>query len=240
MIVISAGHYGKGTGAVGFMDEVEEAIRVVQRVTALLKQNGVKVTSIIDKTSTTQRQNLAYLARAHKQANGQLDVYVHFNATSTKQQQAIGTEVLYKNAQMKPLAAQLSEAISTAAGLKNRGAKVRNDLYMLYTVGGVLLEVCFVNSQQDVALYKQHFDAICQAIANVLVQHVGVKKPQFSSNTLQTSYEQLTNDAVFRQQLIAEAIARGVIQPTWQQKVSSLTELDICSIALLILKKHVF
>jgi N-acetylmuramoyl-L-alanine amidase len=32
----------------------------------------------------------------------------------------------------------------------------------------ILIEVCFVDSEADVALYGEQFDEICKAIANVL------------------------------------------------------------------------
>ncbi|MEK5080494.1 hypothetical protein MKX73_16425 [Solibacillus sp. FSL W7-1436] len=36
-----------------------------------------------------------------------------------------------------------------------------------------LIEVCFVNDSVDVALYRKHFDAICQAIVSELAKAVG-------------------------------------------------------------------
>jgi hypothetical protein len=53
--------------------------------------------------------------------------------------------------------------------LSNRGAKKRSDLYFLNGTDepSILIEVCFVDSSADSNLYRTHFHAICQAIADV-------------------------------------------------------------------------
>lgn len=176
MIAISAGHFGIGTGAVGFVDEVKEARKVVEHVTMILQKEGVAVTKIIDTTSKNQQQNLFFLRKQHASVRRKVDVFVHFNASAKKQIAPIGTEVLFKDISMQPLAQKLAASISQASGLKNRGAKVNNQLYLLKNskVGAVLIEICFVNSKVDVQLYKQHFHEICQAISDVLKHFVTV------------------------------------------------------------------
>ncbi|WP_107841109.1 N-acetylmuramoyl-L-alanine amidase [Metasolibacillus meyeri] len=165
---ISAGHWHVGTGAVGLIDEVTEARRVVRQVANLLQQQGVNVRVIFDNASKNQRQNLNYLIGAHQKGKG-LHISVHFNAVGKATKNALGTEVLYAKPTMQKLAATMSAAISTAGGLRNRGAKRRTDLAFLNTLpDAILIEVCFVNSQEDVACYKRHFEAICVAIATEL------------------------------------------------------------------------
>lgn len=165
---ISAGHWHVGTGAVGYIDEVTEARRVVKRVASLLQQAGVEVRVIFDNVSKNQRQNLNYLIHAHQKGKG-LHVSIHFNAVAKATAGGLGTEVLYARAEMQQLASKVSAAISKASGLRNRGAKRRNDLAFLNALPqAILIEVCFVNSKEDVACYKRHFEAICQAMALVL------------------------------------------------------------------------
>jgi N-acetylmuramoyl-L-alanine amidase len=67
----------------------------------------------------------------------------------------MGCEVLYLS--QSTLAAQISAAIAAAGKFKNRGAKKRTDLYFLNETGmpAVLLEVCFVDSEADAALYRK-------------------------------------------------------------------------------------
>jgi hypothetical protein len=70
------------------------------------------------------------------------------------------------------LAANTSAAIATAAGLPNRGAKKRTDLYFLNktTKPAVLIETVFVDSSTDGPKYNANFDLICQRIAEVIGQ----------------------------------------------------------------------
>lgn len=165
---ISAGHWHVGTGAVGLIDEVTEARRVVRRVASLLQQAGVEVRVIVDNLSKNQRQNLHYLISTHQKEKGP-HISIHFNAAAKATKGALGTEVLYAKSDMQKLAITMSAAISKASGLRNRGAKRRNDLAFLNTLPqAILIEVCFVNSTEDVARYQRHFEAICQTIALVL------------------------------------------------------------------------
>jgi N-acetylmuramoyl-L-alanine amidase len=82
---------------------------------------------------------------------------------------AIGTEVLYVSAEA--IAARISKAMADAGRFINRGAKRRTDLSFLNRTKSpaVLLEVCFVNSREDVRLYQANFSAICLAIARSIL-----------------------------------------------------------------------
>ena len=55
-IAISSGHGKYVRGASGYIDEVDEARRVVDAVASLLGDAGVEVESFHDNTSTTQNQ----------------------------------------------------------------------------------------------------------------------------------------------------------------------------------------
>lgn len=172
MITISPGHWHIGTGAVGIIDEVAEARKVVAGVVYHLKQRGIFAHTVVDTRSKNQRENLLYIVNNHNATVRKLDVSIHFNAVAGKSAQPIGTEVLHKNEPV--LAQKVSAAIAKASGLKNRGAKKRSDLAFLNGVKkrAILIEVCFVNSAKDVALYQQFKRAICVAIADVLANEV--------------------------------------------------------------------
>ena len=64
----------------------------------------------------------------------------------------------------------MSRAIADTSGLKNRGAKLRNDLTFLNGTKkpAILLEVCFVDSAADAAIYLAKFDEICRTIAEAI------------------------------------------------------------------------
>ena len=186
MITISPGHWTIGTGAKDLIDEVTEARKVSKRVTEILRKAGIQTNYIEDNVSKNQNQNLTYLVTQHNKTTRQLDVSVHFNASSGRQSRGIGTEVLYYDA--KDLAAKVSKAISNASGLIDRGAKQRRELSFLANTNkpALLLEICFVNSTVDTAIYNRDFEKICQAIAKELASAVG---KSLSTNTTIGKYE---------------------------------------------------
>ena len=166
-IVISSGHGRHVAGAVGILDEVTEARKVVDRVAALLRSGGAEATVYHDNESKTQSTNVNGIVTFHNRQTRDLDVSVHFNAHS-KTDAPRGTEVLYRT--QKALAAKVSAAIARASGLIDRGAKERTNLGFLNNTikPAILIEVCFVDSTADVKLYREHFEAICWAIADAI------------------------------------------------------------------------
>ena len=171
-IELHVGHFGDGTGAKGYIDEVAEARKVTKRVYEILQANKVPSTYFEDTTSKNQTKNLNTLVSHHNKDKNGLVVSVHFNAGGDGSE-PIGTEVLYYDQQA--LAQRLANTISACSGLKNRGAKPRKNLAVLARTyePAVLIEVCFVNSKIDVDLYQKNFEAICLNIAKVLATHIG-------------------------------------------------------------------
>lgn len=166
-ICISSGHSTKCQGAVGIVNEVEEATRVVNEVARCLDDMGYAVEKYHDTVSKTQSENLNRIVDWHNaQGNRDYDVSVHFNAS--EDHNGNGVEVLYVS--QKDLAAEISNAISQVSGLKNRGPKHRSDLFFLNHTAApaVLLEICFCDNQQDVVKYQTYLPLICEAIASVL------------------------------------------------------------------------
>lgn len=171
-IAISSGHgkYVRGASASPrppYLDEVDEARKVVNRVAELWNANGVGVEFFHDDTSTSVNQNLSTIVNWHNARSRDYDVSVHFNAYQ-KTTKAMGTECLYVTQQQ--LAAEVSLGMAQAGGFINRGAKKRTDLYFLNNTSkpALLLEVCFVDSEADGNLYRKNFDAICKRIAEVI------------------------------------------------------------------------
>ena len=166
-IVISSGHGKYVRGACGILDEVDEARKVVEAVAEELRDRDVDVKTFHDDTSHSQNENLETIVDYHNKQTRDLDVSVHFNAYE-QVSKPMGTEVLYVT--QSGLAAAVSEEIAEAGGFINRGGKKRTDLYFLNNTDGpaILLEICFVDSEADADLYRENFDAICAAIADIL------------------------------------------------------------------------
>jgi N-acetylmuramoyl-L-alanine amidase len=170
-VVISSGHSAKVRGASGFIDEVDEARRVVNEVVSMLAEVGVEAIGFHDNTSTTQSENLDAIVDFHNSQDRDLDVSVHFNAAEPTSGPR-GTECLYVT--QERLAELISGAISEAGGLKDRGAKYRDDLKFLNATDmpAVLIEVCFVDAEEDCELYLANFGEICEAIARVIANEL--------------------------------------------------------------------
>jgi len=166
-LVISSGHGKYVRGASGILDEVDEARRVVEQVATELRSAGANVTTFHDDLSTTQSENLNRIVAFHNNCARDLDVSVHFNAYETTSK-PMGTEVLYVT--QEDLAAEVSSAIASI-GFIDRGAKKRTDLAFLNgtEMPAILIEVCFVDSEADAALYHKQFDSICCVIADALL-----------------------------------------------------------------------
>jgi N-acetylmuramoyl-L-alanine amidase len=130
---------------------------------------SIGVVEFHESVATNQRDNVGRIIGYHNGQIRDLDVSVHFNATSGGiVDRPIGTEVLYATAE--DLASRVSRAISNASGLINRGAKSRKDLSFLTRTSkpAIMLEICFVNSREDVRLYRANFHKICIAISEAI------------------------------------------------------------------------
>ena len=166
-IALSAGHTlsGKGTGAVGFINESKENRTMVELVKKWLVADGHTVyTCNVDKSD-------AYLQEQVKLANKQtvdVAVQIHFNANTTTSS-PMGTETLYVSSKGKVFADRVNSKLATK--FKNRGTKKRTNLYWLNNCVAptILVETCFVDSKADTDIYNRNKDAIARLIAEGIV-----------------------------------------------------------------------
>ena len=166
-VCISSGHGLYVRGAAGILDEVDEARMVVETVAEKLKQRDVEVAVFHDDVSRSQNENLNRIVDWHNSQMREIDVSVHFNAYE-QVEKPMGTECLYYNE--REFAATISSAIADAGELIDRGCKQRTDLFFLNNTAmpAILIEVCFVDSETDAEMYRDNFEEICEAIADVL------------------------------------------------------------------------
>lgn len=173
VINMSSGHSKRVKGASHYIDEVTEAIKVVNRVQALVMERGGTCRIFHEDKATNKNDNLKNIVRWHNGFSDGIDVSVHFNAFEPTTS-ARGVEVLYGSP--KEEASHLSAEVAKAGGFKNRGAKTGSHLYFIKNTKkkAMLIEVCFVDSKADVDLYHKNFEAICEAIAFAIT---GKSKP---------------------------------------------------------------
>ncbi|HJH50073.1 glucosaminidase domain-containing protein [Merdimonas faecis] len=164
-INVHAGHNPDGMvacGAIGLIRESTEARAVKDRVIAQLAAMGHSVRDCTCNNGTDQNDVLKKIVAVCNAQEADLDISIHFNTDADPEIQdpdgvTTGTEVLvYSNSSAAaPYAQQVVDSIA-ALGFRNRGVKERQKLYVLRhtQAPAMLIECCFVDDPEDVALYN--------------------------------------------------------------------------------------
>ena len=156
-ILLSAGHGGADSGSIGSDNgkEKDRTMDLVNLVANKLRNMGHTVTA---------KQEKNWLGWTSSNRNGyDYALSIHFNSFNCS---ATGTECYYKNVNGK--ASELSKVVSSAMGIRNRGAKQTSNLRMLNIGFDNLLEICFHDNSNDLSKYNTNKDAVATAIANAI------------------------------------------------------------------------
>nr|DAM46748.1 MAG TPA: Cell wall hydrolase autolysin [Caudoviricetes sp.] len=174
-IGINAGHTksGAGSGAVGIIKESEHTRVVAAALKRILVGSGVNVR---DCTVDSAKSQNAYLVETVRLANGQdLDwfVSIHFNAGGGR-----GVEVYTYNGRQYQDAVEVCANIA-ALGFRNRGVKAGTGLYVIRKTKAksMLIEVCFVDTEDANHYLQIGAEKIAQAIAAALIPIVAPTTP---------------------------------------------------------------
>ena len=169
-IILNAGHTesGSGSGAIGYINESEEARKVVKAVKHYLTGKGHTV--IIANVDKAQSQS-AYLYGVARKANQHVDadlfVSVHFNAGGGR-----GCECYTWRGKKTAAAVGVCDELNKY-GFRNRGVKDGSNLYVISKtkMPAVLVEVCFVDNIKDVEQYREiGVNRIAQAITRGILK----------------------------------------------------------------------
>lgn len=184
-INVHAGHNpdGKvGCGAIGFIKESTENRNVKNEVIRLLKLLGHTVYDCTVENGTSASNVLTNIVKKCNAHEVDLDISIHFNAGANDNVgngKTTGTEVYVYNANSKAKdeAERICKAISEL-GFKNRGVKYSQSLYVLRNTKApaLLIEVCFVDDKDDVALYD------CKDVAQAIVYGITGQKCEEPTN----------------------------------------------------------
>ena len=188
---IHAGHNpdGKiGCGATGLIKESTEARKVKNEVIRLLSENGNTVYDCTVDDGENQSDVLSKIVKKCNATNAELNVSIHFNAGANDNGgngKTTGTEVFFysKESRAFPYADRVCKSIASL-GFKNRGVKVNTSLYVLRkTTASILIECCFADDKDDVALYdyKKMAKAIVEGILNKAIE---TKEEKTSNKTI--------------------------------------------------------
>lgn len=163
-IAVRGGHNFLAKGACGIIDETTEDRKVKDAVIKYLKQAGHSVLDVTP-SNMDSSADLAYGVNKATNWGAELFISIHFNKAYDSYNGAIGSEVCVYNT--FDMAQRVVNKLGSL-GFKNRGQKVRQGLYELRKTSckAMIVEVCFVEATEDVALYRKlGYDRIGMAIA---------------------------------------------------------------------------
>ena len=176
-IAVRGGHTEKATGASALIDELTEDRKVKDAVIKYLRKLGYEVLDVTPPVNYTSNAStdLAYGVNKANEWGADLFVSIHFNKAYDSYNGALGSEVcVYSEHEI----AQRVVNTLGALGFKNRGQKVRTNLYELKNtkMKAMIVETCFVEATEDVALYRRlGHDKVGQAIAEAIVNGKAVE-----------------------------------------------------------------
>ena len=169
-IAVRGGHCPNVPGSRGIIDELKEDRLVKNAVIKYLNQMGLSVLDVTPPDSiSSSSADLSYGVNKANNWGADLFVSIHFNNAYSTYNGALGTEVCVYSEY--DIAGRVVNKMASL-GFRNRGQKVRTGLYELKhtSMKSLIVEVCFVEATEDVALYKKvGYDYIGKTIAEALV-----------------------------------------------------------------------
>lgn len=143
---VHAGHNWHVTGANSYLNETKEDRIVKDEVIRLLRREGHTVYDCTDEGGRTQSDNLRNIVKKCNAHSVDLDVSIHLNSGG-----GTGVEVWNYDRRTKDVSDRICLAISEKLGIRNRGSKFTQNLYVLNNTNSkaVLIECCFVDSGTD-------------------------------------------------------------------------------------------
>lgn len=179
-INIHAGHNPDGMtacGAIGYIKESTEARAVKERILQKLTAMGHEVYDCTCNDGRNQNDVLRKIIAACNAHEVNLDISIHFNAGGNRESDGntTGTEVYVYSTDSKAVSYAQEVVDNIAAlGLSNRGVKENPNLYVLRHTKSpaILIECCFVDDPDDVALYNadRMADAIVAGITGQSIE----------------------------------------------------------------------
>ena len=212
IINVHAGHNPDGKaacGAIGIIKESTEARNVKNEVIRQLKALGHTVYDCTVENGTSAGNVLYNIVKKCNSHDADLDVSIHFNAgakdvAGNGQTTGVEAYVFSSNSKAKAFAEKIVNAIASL-GFKNRGVKINQKLYFLRKTkaAALLLECCFVDDKDDVALYdsKSMADAIVYAITGQKYQEQPTEANDTDANIPGSETSVGDKDSIYRVQV---------------------------------------
>ena len=179
-IGVNDGHTlrGAGTGAVGIIKEGEHTRLVGEEVRRLLKERGNTVYNCIVDYAATTSESLSLVVQQANREDLDWFIAIHFNAGGGQ-----GVEVYTYEGRQYQDAIDVCNNIA-ALGFNNRGVKAGTGLYVIRKTKAksMLIEVCFVDTEDANKYLQVGYKAIAKAIVDALDKHIVEVKPSWKKN----------------------------------------------------------
>lgn len=178
IIMLDPGHGGRDPGAVhnGRQEKVDN-MRLALALGEILENDGIDV----EYTRTTDVYESPY-EKAMKANNAGADFFISLHRNSFPTDNVVsGVESLvYSKDGIKLEMAENINKQLEAVGFKNLGVTARPNLVVLRRtqMPAVMVEVGFVNSNEDNRIFDEHFNEIAQAIADGILETLDMNNPE--------------------------------------------------------------
>lgn len=206
-VMLDAGHGGYDSGAVyGERYEKNDTLNLVLAIGTILENNGIDV---LYTRTTDVYQSPNEKAGIANRSDADYFISIHRNSSPVPGTYSGVETLVYRNSGIPAVFAENINRELAQVGFNNLGVEERPNLAVLRgtNMPAALVEVGFINTEQDNQLFDLKFPEMAQAIANGIMQTVqGAAVESTEDNTVSYCVEV----GVFRHKKNAESLAENM------------------------------
>lgn len=220
-IMLDAGHGGRDPGAVyNGRQEKDDTLALTLAIGEILQDRGIDV----EYTRTTDVYETPYQkAMEANEAGADFFISIHRNSYPTDNAVSGVESLVYDLSGIKLQMAENINSQLESVGFVNLGVKARPGLVVLRRtkMPAVLVEVGFINSDTDNYLFDNNFDDIALAIADAILDTLGVDaEPGFPVDQDTSSRGYTVQAGAFRNGTYADRLQNELVAQDFPAAVS--------------------